>query len=129
MMSVPSASSPFLATEPEFKNELVKSYAEACGCPYDEYIGEAVECLQNVDVQTMVNQSIAWQGSGTSLGGYIRENVFEAIYAGEYPRVPVVVTATRDEGTALAYGFKPNSTEEVFLASIRSKLSRPRNWQ
>ena len=111
MMSVPSSGKPFLTTTPQFNNELVRSYGEACGCSGAGPISKAVECLRTTNVSVMVNQSAAWEGSQTNLGGLIRRNVFEEVRSGDWPNVPIILSTTRDEGTAIAFGFNPNSTE------------------
>ena len=60
IMSIPSAGTPFLSTTPEDKDDLVKSYAKACGCPVSESVGDAVNCLLTTDVSIMTNESVAW---------------------------------------------------------------------
>jgi len=111
-MSIPSAGRPFLATEPSFNDDLVKSFAKACGCS-GKTIESAVACLRTTDVGVLVNQSIAWEGSQTGFGGFVQGNLFQKIRRREFPEVPIMVSTTRDEGTVLALGFQPNSTEET----------------
>lgn len=125
MMSIPSSGVPFLSHSPEPKDDLLMSFGKACGCK-DKNIGSMVKCLRNTDVGVMVNQSTAWEGSQTSLGGIIRRNVFDEVRSGKWPKVPMVLSMTRDEGTVLAYGFKPNSTAETKL-QIGRKCSEPCN--
>ena len=107
---------PFLATTPQYKDDLIRSYAEACGCPKDQTIQDNVDCLRVADVRVMANASAAWEGSGTTLGGPVKENVFRAIRAGEYPKIPIVVSICRDEGTSQALGFNASSDEITSLA-------------
>ncbi|KAK3709092.1 hypothetical protein LTR37_011071 [Vermiconidia calcicola] len=116
MMSVPSSGIPFLSTEPVYNDDLVRSYARACGCPKRERLEEAVECLRTTDIDTLTAQSAAWEGRQTTLSGsFIRDNVFDAIRAGKFPKVPVVVSMTRDDGSVQAAGFRPNNTETTSL--------------
>ena len=114
-MSIPSAGAPFLSTTPEDKNGLVKSYAEACGCPAHENVAVAVNCLRTTDLSIMTNESTAWEGSMTSLGGFVRNNIFETIRAGKFPKIPLTISVTRDEGTVQAIGFQPNDTETTSI--------------
>lgn len=109
MMSIPSSGQPFLTYELEPKDELLMSYGKACGCKGDD-IESIVQCLHETDARVMVNQSAAWQGSQTSLGGVIQRNMFDEVRSNKWPKVPMVLSMTRDEGSVLAYGFKPNST-------------------
>ncbi|KAK5164925.1 uncharacterized protein LTR77_009590 [Saxophila tyrrhenica] len=111
LMSVPSSGQPFLAPQPSFKDDLVKSYAKACGCSGTKSIHAAVACLKSTGPKVMVNRSAAWEGSQTSLGGLIRHNMFDTIRKHKFPKIPVVFSVTRDEGTVLALGFEPDSTE------------------
>ena len=111
-----SSGGPFLATTPEYKDDLIQSYAEACGCPRNQTIQSNVDCLRVTDVRVMANASAAWEGSGTTLGGPVKENVFRAIRAGHYPKIPIVVSICRDEGTSQALGFNSNSDEITALA-------------
>ena len=98
----------------------MKSYAAACGCPAHENVKGAVNCLNSTDVKTLQNNSIAWEGSMTSLGGYVRANIFETIRSGHFPKVPIMVSMCRDEGTVQALGFQPNNTKTTSLV-IESK--------
>jgi hypothetical protein len=57
----------------------------------------------------------------TSLGGsLVRHNIFDTIRAGKFPKLPVMVSTTRDEGTVEALGFHPNNTKTTSFA-IESK--------
>ena len=51
----------------------------------------------------------------TSLGGFVRNNVFETIRAGNFPKVPMVLSMCRDEGTVQAIGWQPNDTETTAI--------------
>ena len=108
--------SPFLRTTRNDKDDLIQSYAEACGCPKNQTVLRNVDCLNDTDVGIMVSASAAWEGSGTSLGGPIKDNVFRAVRARKYPKVPIVVSTCRDEGTSSAIGFKASSDEITALA-------------
>ena len=107
---------PFLEIRPNNKDQLIGSYAEACGCPTNQTVQDNVDCLNATDVAVMANSSAAWQGSSTTLGGPIKENVFSAVRAGNYPKVPIVVSMCRDEGTSSALGFNSSSDEITALA-------------
>jgi acetylcholinesterase len=112
MMSVPSASPPFLLSAPA-DNYVVPSYAAACGCTTD-----IVNCLRTVNTSTLVAQSDAWQGSGVGFGGVIRENVFRQL---QHPiQTPVVLSTCRDEGTSEAIGFNASSdaTTDIAIESL-----------
>ena len=63
----------------------------------------------------MVNASASWEGSGTTLGGPVKDNVFHAIRAGDYPKIPIVVSICRDEGTSSAIEFNASSDEITAL--------------
>ena len=106
---------PFLQYKPNSKNNLVRSYAAVCGCPAKEDIESTVECLRKTPLEVLTNQSAAWEGSQTSLGGLIKANVFEEIRVGKFPEVPIVVSVTRDEGTPQAIAFHPNNTKTTSI--------------
>lgn len=112
---------PFLQTKPHNKDRLIQSYAEACGCAPNKTIAANVACLNTIDVPTLVNQSAAWEGSGTSLGGVIRDNVFATLRGGKFPKVPIVVSTCRDEGTSSAISFN-SSSDEVTSYAIQSEF-------
>ena len=60
----------------------------------------------------------------TSLGGsLVRHNIFDTIRAGIFPKVPVIISTTRDEGTVEALGFHPNNTKTTAFA-IESRYRR-----
>lgn len=83
LMSTPSTDAPFLEPRPQPKDELVRQYALACGCADPEHTTEtAVSCLREAPVGRLANASEAWQGSGSSLGGFVKERAFDAIDAG-----------------------------------------------
>lgn len=73
----------------------------------------------------MTNASLAWEGSGTSLGGFIKENVFQKIRAGKYPHVPIVLSICRDEGTSMAIGF--NASNDTITALAVESKSKPKD--
>lgn len=126
MMSVPSSGAPFLQTKPHNKDRLIQSYAEACGCAPNKTIAANVACLNATDVPTLVNQSAAWEGSGTSLGGVIRDNVFATLRRGKFPKVPIVVSTCHDEGTNSAIGFN-SSSDEVTSYAIQDLINSQRS--
>lgn len=111
---------PFLRTGPGDKDDLIRSYAEACGCPPNQTVESNVDCLNTTDLAVMTNASAAWEGSATTLGGPVKENVFRAIRGGDYPKVPIVVSTCRDEGTGSALGFNASS-DEVTAIAIQGK--------
>lgn len=120
VMSVPSTDGPFLQPRAEPRDELVRGYAKACGCKaFGKNTEAAVDCLRETPSDVLVNASLAWQGSGARLGGYIEERAFDAIEKGRYPKVPIVVSICRDEGTNIAIGFKSDndSTTSLILYS------------
>lgn len=114
---------PFLQKEPHYKDELIYTYSKACGCN-NETLTERVECLRKADINTLVNASIAYQGSGSSLDGrFIRENVFSALRDHKkLAKIPTVITSCRDEGTSAAIGFKADS-DQVTDTANQSKFS------
>ena len=114
---------PFLTTTPQYKDDLIQSYAEACGCPKNQTIQDNVNCFSVADVRVMANASAAWEGSGTTLGGPLKKNVFRAIRAKEYPKIPLVVSICRDEGTSQALGFNASSDEITALAIQGASLT------
>ncbi|KAF2720384.1 alpha/beta-hydrolase [Polychaeton citri CBS 116435] len=117
LMSVPSSGAPFIRTTLTDKDSLIQSYAGACGCSSNDTLQGSLECLQTVDVDVLQNASEAWEGSGTSLGGMlVRDNVFRRIRDGAFPKVPMVFSVCRDEGTPQALGFQPESDAETASA-------------
>lgn len=54
-----------------------------------------------------------------SLGGFIENNTFETIRNGEFPEIPLMFSTCRDEGTAQAIAFHPNTTKETSLFIYR----------
>jgi hypothetical protein len=117
MISVPSSSAPFLRTAPKNNGDLVQSFAGACDCA-NGTVAQSVDCLRTVDTAVMVNRSAAWEGSGTGLGGVVKQNVFSRLQQ-DAPSVPVVVSACRDEGTNQAIGFN-SSSDAVTSIAIQS---------
>lgn len=126
LMSVPSTDGPFLESRPHPKDGLVKDYARACGC---EGLGNSIEapikCLRELPVEVLVDADAAWQGSGSSMGGFIEERAFEAIEKGNFPEIPLVLSVCRDEGTSTAIGFKPDNDSTTSLI-LYSKFIHPR---
>lgn len=113
LMSTPSTDGTFLEPRPHPKDDLVKEYARACGCANPENTTEAaVECLRETAVDVLVNTSVAWQGSGSSRGGFVKERAFDVIAAGQYPKVPMVFSVCRDEGTTTAIGLTSDEYSE-----------------
>lgn len=110
------SSSSFLQKHVQYKDSLVLSYSEACGCSPNQTIEAAVACLAETPVAILTNASAAWEGSGTGLGGIISGNVFDEIRNGRYLKVPVVLSMCRDEGTVQALGFNSSSDEVTSLA-------------
>jgi carboxylesterase type B len=124
MASIPSASASFLQSHPiPYKDDRVKEYAEACGCSVNRTIQENVQCLKEADIKTMINASMAWQGSGVGFGGAIKDNVFRAIRAGKFPKVPIVISTCRDEGTSSAIGFN-TINDQITSIAVESKSYR-----
>ena len=120
LMSTPSSDGPFLEPQPHPKNGLVKDYARACGCQNPDNTTEAaIACLRTTPVGVLQNASGAWQGSGSSRGGIIKERAFEVIENGKFPEIPMVFSVCRDEGTNTAIGFKSgnDSTTSLILYS------------
>lgn len=58
MASVPASTAPFLNTEPQHKDSLVKSYGKACGCN-ETGIEDVVDCLRHTSVDTLTKNSAA----------------------------------------------------------------------
>ena len=126
LMSIPSTDGPFLEPRLHLKDELVKDYAEACGCEDLKNSTEvAVECLLRTPVDAMVNASDAWQGSGSSIGGFIKERAFDAIRADHYPGIPMVFSVCGDEGTNTAIGFKSDSDSTTSLVLYSTPHPNP----
>lgn len=125
VMSVPSTDGPFLEPRPQPKDELVRGYAKACGCKgFGKKTEVAVDCLRETPTEVLVNASIVWQGSGANLGGFIKERAFDAIEKGHYPKVPIVMSVCRDEGTNTAIGFKSDNDSTTSLI-LYSELLAP----
>ena len=106
-----------LRTSPVAKDELITSFAVACGCPANTTLDSTISCLRSVPVLTLVNASAeAWQASGVSLGGnLVKENTFWRIRSSDYPKLPIVVSTCRDESTSAAIGFNASSDEITSL--------------
>lgn len=132
LMSVPSSDGPFLEPTPHAKDELVIDYAKACDCKdIRNDTNRAVECLYELPVDVLVNASAAWQGSGASLGGFVKERAFDAISEGRFPDVPLMLSVCRDEGTNTAIGFKSDNdstTSSIIYSQCKAEhLSEPRS--
>ena len=121
VLSLIHSGAPFLRTTPNNKDDLIQSFAAACGCPGNQTIDATVDCLRTMNVDTMIEQSVAWEGSGVSLGGAIKENSFRTIRAGKYPKIPMVVSICRDEGTSQALPFNASTDEITIAAGIQGK--------
>ena len=117
-MSVPSSGQPALQKEFTPKDELVFRYAVAAGCPPNQTLADTISCLRITPIPALVNASEAWEGSQMSIGGSsISGNIFKTIRAGNYPKMPMVISTCRDEGTSTAIGFKSDNDETTAIAA------------